>query len=331
MVKKPSESLKPQLPSPPSRDSIYLALGGGAARGFAHLGVLQVLEEEGISIAGIAGSSMGALIGGLYALYGSAEQVTEQLMNYIKSPAFERTVLAFFSDPEFQSEAGKKSWVNRLREGWLVGRSLALGQVVPVDQWQEAMEAMIPDRSFSDCSLPFFATALDLTANREVVFFQGNLRPAIMASCAIPGVFPGVDAKGHHYLDGGWIDKVPVRPLKSLGATTVLGVDVSPRESVTIEKPALGLDLILKSYHVVQTRLDERQKEEADFCWTLPTHHIHWADFKSLPRIVALGRDFARRELSRQQRRFSRPWTFGWHFRPRIRVPSSRSLSLPGV
>ena len=276
------------------KKGIHLALGGGAARGLAHIGVLKVLEEENIPVASICGSSMGAMVGGLYALHGNTRAVTDIIRDYISSEQYARSTMA-----NIPHEGETNSFGQRLRRGILIGKSIAFGKVMPFDEWYGSMRAMIPDKTFKDTHMPFMATGLDLTREREVLFNEGNLRSAIIASCSIPGVFPPVKSGDTVYVDGGWVDKVPVRPLLQMGAREILAVDVS--NTVEIENPEPeklpGYSIILKSYSVVQRRLDQLQIEEASLLWRMPVKHIDWADFSQMDAIVELGEGYAREHV----------------------------------
>jgi len=269
----------------------------------AHIGVLKVLEEEGIPIASICGSSMGAFVGGLFALHGNTAAVFEIIRDYISSDKYSKSTIASFS-----SNDEKDSFAQRIRRGLLMGKSIAFGKVIPYDEWVGSMNEMIPDKHFKDLHIPFWATGLDLTRMREVLFNDGSLRSAIIASCSIPGVFPPVKADDTVYVDGGWVDKVPVRPLLQFGAREILAVDVS--QTVEIENPEPeklpGYSVILKSYAAVQKRLDEIQYEDASCLWRLPVTHIDWSDFSQLENIVQLGETFARENIQQVRRMLKR-------------------------
>lgn len=286
-----------------SRKGIHLSLGGGAARGLAHIGIIQVLEEEGIPIASICGSSMGAFVGGLYALYGETASIIDGVKRYTSGELYLNSILAKI--PPADQHAG---FLTKIKRGILVGKAFMFGKVITFEEWYGAMREMVPDKCFADTRIPFMATGLDLTRAREVLFVGGSLRSAITASCSIPGVFPPVQSGNTVFVDGGWVDKVPVRPLLQFGARDILAVNVSNMVEIENPEPSHfpGYSVILKSYAVVQKRLDEIQMEDAPLTWNLPVDDIEWSDFREIDRVVQIGRAYAKAHIGEVRQLLSR-------------------------
>jgi NTE family protein len=158
--------------------NIVLVLGGGGARGLAHIGVLQVLRESGIKLGGIVGTSMGALIGSLFAA-GTDLYYLGRLVEYMK-------------------------W-EELIDLRITGLGLINGAKV-----QTLIDLLTKGKRFEELSLPFWAVATDLFSGEEIVFKQGPLAPAIRASISIPGVFSPVEVDGRVLVDGGVVAELPV-------------------------------------------------------------------------------------------------------------------------
>jgi NTE family protein len=184
------------------RKKIGLALGGGAARGLAHIGVLEVLQKEGIPIDMVAGTSAGAIVGALYAQGKDS--------NEIKSLALEfgNRKLAHFVDPYLP------------KSGFIRGRKI-----------QDLLVSYIGDIRFSDMKIPFACVATDVETGEEVVLDQGSVPEAVRASISIPGVFAVARWKGRYLVDGGVVNPVPVNILKGMGANFVIAVNVIPEVS----------------------------------------------------------------------------------------------------
>lgn len=174
-----------------------LALGVGAAKGFAHLGVLQVLEEHNLIPDYIAGGSMGSLIGGVYALNQDICQVAELVDSYRKSDLFVIDV----------ATALLKSGVGKDR------------------QFARKMSKVTEHKKIEDCKIPFCCNAIDLNSGEQVVLDSGELWMAIRASCSIPGVLPPVIIDNKVLVDGGLLNRVPTDLVRSRGAEVVLGID----------------------------------------------------------------------------------------------------------
>lgn len=174
-----------------------LALGVGAARGFAHLGVLQVLEENGIIPDYISGGSMGSLVGGVYALNRNLEEVAALVESYRRADLFVVDVVA----------AVLKNGV--ARDG----------------QFIRKMTKVTEGKNIEDCQIPFCCNAVDLVTGEEVVLSQGELWHAIRASCSIPGVLEPVRMGDRVLVDGGLLNRVPTNLVRNMGADVVVGID----------------------------------------------------------------------------------------------------------
>jgi len=301
-----------------------LSLGGGAARGLAHIGVLKVLEEEAIPIASICGSSMGAFVGGLFALHGNTKSIIRIVKDYIESEQYAKSTIG-----SIPPDDDNLTFRQKIKRGILMGKSIAFGKVIPFEEWSDAMKEMVPDKRFKHTQIPFYATGLDLTQKKEVLFVDGNLRSAIVASCSIPGVFPPVRSGNSIYVDGGWVDKVPVRPLLQMGARTILAVDVSNQIEVDNEESKTpGYSIILKAYGAVQRRLDQVQIEQAPLCWKLPVDHIEWSNFSKLEALIEHGEVYTREHLH-EIHELLKMQSFWWSSFDRIRKRKFPKWSKP--
>ena len=190
---RPEATPKPAVTKP----KIGLALGGGAARGFAHIGVVKMLEAHGIVPDYIVGTSAGAVVGALYAAGHDAfamQKIGQQLDEKI------------FAD-----------WT-------LGGRGLLKGEAL-----QDFINQQVGKRPLEKLNKPFAAVATDLNNGERVVFRTGDTGLAVRASAAVPGVFQPAQFRGHHYVDGGLTSPVPVQAAREMGADIVIAVDISAR------------------------------------------------------------------------------------------------------
>jgi NTE family protein len=175
---------------------ISVALGGGGARGLAHIGVLKVLEREGVRIRGLAGTSIGGIIGAAYA--------------------------AGYGPERIQALAGSASIRELLR-----GRPQGPG-LMGIDRVEEFLHSILEERTFADLRLPFAVTAADLNSGEEVVLREGVVAHAVLATIALPGIFPPQVMGDQRLIDGGALDPVPVRPARQLGGGPVVASVLSP-------------------------------------------------------------------------------------------------------
>jgi len=249
-------------PEAPSR--VGLALGGGAVRGAAHLGVLAVLEEAGIRPAVVAGTSAGALVGaGVAAGLCSAEMLK----------SFEAA-----------------NWRGVARPAWR--SKLSMLDPYPLG---DLMERVTGASDFADLELPFAAVACDVITGTRVVLTEGPLREALLASSAIPALFEPVQRGEQLLVDGGLVDNLPVDAALALGADYVIAVDIMPRLNGSFV-PHDVRDMLLLSWNIVQ-RAAELGRERADVVITPQVAAVSLSDFSAVDAAYAAGVEAARAAL----------------------------------
>ncbi len=148
---------------------------------------------------------------------------------------------------------------------------------------------LIPDIAIEEMRIPFSATATDLRTGREFLFTAGNLRQAIAASCALPGILPPVELDGRLLVDGGWIDAVPVLPAFGLGADFVIGVDID-HEFEHFDAAARGLDIVFRADMVTRNALAQERLRKANIILRPNIGNSHWADFSRIDEQIESGR-----------------------------------------
>lgn len=183
--------------STPSVPRVGLALGSGSARGLAHIGVLRAIEDAGIKVDFIAGTSMGALIGAIYAA-GKLEGLTERFLD------FDWKSIVSLLDPVFP------------RSGLIDGQKIA-----------DFVRAHVPATSIEHLPIPFQAVATDIMNGEQVALGTGDLIEAVRASIAVPGIFTPVRSNGRILVDGGLVNPVPVSVARAMGADLIIAVDLN--------------------------------------------------------------------------------------------------------
>lgn len=290
--------------------TIGLALGGGAARGMAHLGVLRALEREQIPIHIIVGTSMGAILGGAYAAGTSVADLEAQVRAVLGSEAFRRTKLSFLKETKRQRAKLFFSVANLVRRGIFIGVSSLRQSFLSAEAFADSMAAIIPDRRIEDLGMRFAAVALDLEAAEEVVLTRGSLRVAAAASSAIPGILPPVRLDGRALIDGGWVDKVPVLPAFKLGADVVLAVDITANLR-SLDQHRRSVDIMVRANAIKDEVLVGFSRRLADVLIEPECGDVHWADFGSWAACIERGDEAATaaipriREILRQERLMS--------------------------
>ena len=287
---------------------IGLALGGGAARGLSHIGVIESLVEAGIAIDVIAGTSMGAIVGAMYAADPDVARLKERFAAYLHSEAFRQAKFDFMKERDVEEGEGIFYRFSQFaRRSIFYTLSMTRHSFLSETTGTRNVDFLVPDIAIEDTQIPFVATAVDLISGKEHLFRSGSLRKAVAASCAIPGILPPVEHDGMSLVDGGWLDAVPVEPAIELGADFVIAVDVS-REISEFEEPRSGLEIVFRSDSITRYALSDERARRADIVLAPSIRNIHWADFSQSQQAIDSGRqetllhlDAIRRKLRRKR------------------------------
>ena len=256
------------------KKKIGLALGGGAARGLAHIGVLEVLQKEGIPIDMISGTSAGAVIGALYA------------------------------------KGRDSGTVKNLVRGLTRKRLLSLADLIPSrtgliqgEKIKELLEVAIGGAlAFTDLKIPFACTATDIMTGEEVVINQGSVLDGVRASISIPLIFSATKWKSRYLVDGGLVNPVPVNILKGMGADFIIAVNVIPNFKAEIQNteklkgPGI-LDIIMHTMYIGNALLVRHSLEGADISIEPKVRHIGAGDFHRADECIIQGEQAAREHV----------------------------------
>ncbi len=268
---------------------LAFALGGGGARGVAHLGVLQALEEAGIRPDMIIGTSMGALAAGLYAVEPDAKAMSKRVVDYLNSINF----AAYGKNLAGSAPTGilGRMALNVKRAAALSLMSFAGGLVNPM-RLREAIDGVLADKQFDECEIPTYITAFDVLAAKTILLDSGSLRDAVTASCNLAGFFPPVRADGKVLCDASPIVSVPCIEARNIGASKVIAVDI--RANIPpVEDVYTGTDVVMRLTAATSTRAAEIEIEAADVVIAPDVNHLFWSDFRDLDQLVEMGRDAA--------------------------------------
>jgi NTE family protein len=280
---------------------VGLALSSGAAKGFAHIGVIQVLEENGIEIDVIAGSSMGAYVGSLWA-FGKNGPELEGLARELEG----RWKLWSLLDPVFPP-----------RRGFLRGFAV-----------KRRLERTVGNARFADLVRPFRVVATNLTTLERTVFSAGEVSAAVHASIAVPGICVPITIDGETFIDGGIVDPLPVDVLRDMGVSKIIAVDAIPtpdriryaiqseselkkqekvrrwfRKVAPLDKQlnyfARGnlFEILMRSVHGAQIRVAEASCRRADLVLRPDILDDSWLDFRHPGKFIRLGREVAERHI----------------------------------
>jgi len=260
-----------QLPVPPGPAQktvkVALVLGAGASKGFAHIGVLKILETNRIPVNMIVGTSAGSFVGCLSAYGYDAFQLQRIAIGIDKGEIADLTV------PD---------------NGFIKGEKLA-----------EYVNRTLRNTPIEKLRIPFYAVATDIQSGQEMIFGRGNAGAAVRASCAIPGVFHPVRIGDRVYVDGGVVSPVAVDAAKRLGADVVIAVDVSADVGGT--PPETTIETIMQSISIMYARLAAIQLGRAEVVIRPKVGHIGAADFSMRHEAIMEGEKAAVEALPRIQ------------------------------
>ena len=282
------------------RPSVGLVLGGGGARGAAHIGVLRVLEELRIPIDHVCGTSMGAVVAALFSLGLSPDEIEDSLLavdwDDLFSDAPDRSQRsfrrkedqdAFFLPVEFGFVGGRVV----TSRGLIAGQKLSFAFPIP-----ELYSAGY--KGFDNLAYPFRALATDLHTGDMVVLDRGNLVQAVRASMSIPGLFPPVYWQGRELIDGGIVRNLPVDVARDMGADFVIAVDVGELPEDRSEAELGGFVDVLMQTVTIQGRTNvEGQMQAADIAIQVKLDDISIMDFARVGETIPLGEKAARAEV----------------------------------
>ncbi len=273
-----------------------LALGGGAARGLAHIGVLQAFEEAGIPIDVLTGTSMGAIIAGMYAARPQADLLRKQFESYLESDLFRKSRLDFAIDREqVEGDGLFYRYSQFARKKIFLTLSMTKLAFVSQETADKSFAFLLPDIDIEQMTLPFAVSALDLHSCREVVLNRGSLRLAVAATSALPGVLPPVEWNGHLLVDGGWINAVPITPARQLGADLVIAIDVGCELGES--DATSGLGIVFRADVAARNALSKLQLTQADLVIRPDVGDNHWADFSRAEVLIAEGYQAAKEKV----------------------------------
>ena len=281
-------------PAPAARPRIGIALGGGFARGMAHIGVLKVLEEAGIQVEAVAGTSVGAVIGAVYCTGISAKEL-EELASLVRFSKIARWTLS--------------------RYGFCTNDRLGafLGKVLKV-------------RSFEELKIPLAVTATDFATGGSVVFRSGPLIDPVRASCAYPGMFLPVNIGGKLLVDGMLAYPVPTVPLREMGADRVIGVYLSSQWT-NLKGPRHVFDVIGQCFSIAQEKMCGLWESAADLVVLPDVSGFSYDDFARAPELVKAGEAVARAALPKIKAWLEQPQAAP--ARPSPNVQPAPAITLP--
>lgn len=244
-------------PKPPRAIKVAVAFGGGAARGFAHIGVLQVLEEQGIKPDIVVGTSAGSMVAALYASGRTPTEMEQMAMTL--------------------DESSITDWV-------FPGRSLIKGEALA-----KFIRQQTSGKTIEQMRIPLGIVAADLNSGEPILFRRGDPGVAVRASSAVPAVFQPVKIGGREYVDGGLVSPIPVRYAQQMGADVVIAVDIS---AIPQGQPTQSsMQILLQTFNIMGHSISQHELKDADVVVRPKLSGVGGADFSNRRLSVLAGRE----------------------------------------
>jgi NTE family protein len=238
---------------------IGLALGGGAARGFAHIGVIKALESQGITPDVIVGTSAGSLVGALYAAGNNGFALQKLALG------MDEAAISDWSVPFFAKVSG----------------------VLKGEAIQQYVDRSVNNVPIEKLKIPFGAVATDLNSGKAILFQRGDTGIAVRASSAVPGVFQSVKIGSHVYVDGGLVAPVPVAFAREMGADFVIAVNISAQPEV--QAASSSVDVMLQSFAIMGQSINNYELRDADVVITPSLGNMRGNDFDGRNKAILSG------------------------------------------
>jgi len=276
-----------------------IALGGGAARGYAHLGVMKALEDAGIVPDVVVGTSMGALTGAACLGSPSIGEAKRRLRVTLEDPLFSE-IVGFDFIKGYDQASAWEAWLGRMRRGFLITQGFWRDSIIEREQYAQLLRTVLPYRDIEALPVTFGCVSADLTTGRRHLWRSGSLMHAVGASCAIPGLFPAMDVDDVLHVDGSWVEPVPVPATLEIGATFVVAIDLG--DEGFGRTPESAIAVLNTANRLSRVELVRCQTALADLIVRPNLDGMHWTDFPKLEAAEAAGYQAMQARLEQLQR-----------------------------
>lgn len=278
---------------------LTLALGGGGARGLAHLGVIDVLTKAGFDVQRIAGISMGSLVGGMFAFDPHIERVISKALRYLLSPAFQKhqqTLFGYSGNPQGDQTYGLFSWYAQiqkyLRANRMFHRAVTQPGMLPGVILQDVVNQLLIEADLGDARIPLVVVAADLRSGHVAIIEKGSLRDAVRGSAALPGIFPPIPFGEMQLCDCGNFLTLPTSVARSYTEGFVVGVEVSA-EVQPLDHCETAIDALVRVDEIGENFWRKQVRSAANVLIRPNVAHAQWYDFSAAESIIELGRKAA--------------------------------------
>jgi len=277
---------------------VGLALGGGGARGFAHIGAIRVLKSHSIPIDLIVGTSMGAIIGANFCLNPDVDALEKNSLAMLEHPQIKKLESLFsLTAEENHQKFIIQRLLSRIKNLYLWNLQTAKRWLVRTEPMVRLFKEVFNNWRFSDTKIPFACVAVDLNTASSVIIQEGRILEAVLASSSIPGIFAPLRRGNQLLTDGGILSSVPARQARILGADFVIGIDLTNSHSE--RKLLSGLDVMFQADWVKSSYLNKLNLRDCDWVITPEINNVSWVEFSQGLFCIRQGESAALRDIDK--------------------------------
>lgn len=277
-----------------SKPYLGLALGGGGARGAAHIGVIQALHRAGVRPDVIAGTSAGSTVGAMYAATLDPAWIEKRFREFIEHESF-RT----FNSGELLDGRNQETFLSKVtskvKQHYMVILGLNRSYVAKREILENAVDYLLPVDTFEELKIPLKILVTDIHSGEDIVYESGELKEAIVQSSSIPGFFEPTHKDGRLLVDGGVTAPLPVSVLKKL-TELVMAIDITNHSLKPLDDPNM-IEIVRRSDIITSLKLKERIAQDADILIRPDVLGLHWSEFGKFDDLLKSGREAAAKTL----------------------------------
>ena len=287
-----------------NQPGITLALGGGGARGAAHLGVIQAITEAGLKIDQIVGVSIGALMGAVYAAEPDIEVVKQRMLQFLMSPTFQKHQTSMFGTrstaDDDDGDGGLFGWYDRvkdyMRATGIFHRVINHRSMLPGIVLNDVVSHLVPDIDIAETKIPLAIVAVDLVSGHRIVLERGSLQKAATGSASLPGIFPPVEWDDMLLCDIGVFNSLPAIVSQAYDSEFVIAVDVSSglKRQTKFDN---ALDVLMRMDEVGESLYRRHIRDTTDLLIQPDVRGTEWFDFSRSPRLIENGLKAGRKAI----------------------------------
>jgi len=291
------------------RPKIGIALGGGGARGLAHVGILKVLEEEGLPIHCISGASVGAVVGAMYAQNPDSNALVERFKTTLDENFFSQMGLKHLRSNYAQEGSFLHQASHCIKRRIVINLAQSRMALLKEVRLSKVLSRLVDEGDIEDTKIPLAVVATNLQTGEDIVFRTGGIINALAASSAIPGFLPPILHDDGMLTDGGTSCPVPVDVLYELGADMTIAVEICMRDFPPMEDPN-AIEIISRSEMITSRNLARMMAETADVSIFPDTQDVHWSEFFRFDELIEAGMQSAKKNIPKIKKaiRTKRPW-----------------------